>query len=387
MSKQSVNIEERFGLKRPNFVLDPIEDADFFAHRTGVIVEEIIENLRVDLATGLAPKRLFWGPYGGGKTHTLHKTMKELKKLIPIQPVYVECPDMAPRSTFLELYRDGIMRSLGRDLVLGLLDQARENVPLGRHNDIVTGLRNVIGDEDVAQVAVRLIDPGFKRIKLWAWISGIQMPRADLEDLNQTQDLTSAEPARLAEMVVLVGRLLWQLRGETLILILDEMDRLGVVGENTITTFRTGFTRLVDPNQKTVAVLIGCSAANIVGLPELFAVQPGNPIMSRLGNEARMPIPFLDQPDVKRFITEIIAYVRDEDRDVAQLCEAGRPSTSEHVEMDIFPFTTEALEALENAVGQEMTPREITLNMTHAAGRAHLMNKPVVTSEAIRVRA
>lgn len=383
MSAQSVSIQQRFGMQRPNFVLDPIEDSGFFAHRTGVSVEEIIENLQIDLATGLAPKRLFWGPYGGGKTHTLHKTMRELQRQTPVHPVYVECPDMAPRSTFLELYRDGIMRSMGQSFVLELFRKTIDRAGIVRREEFVERLRELIGDEDLANLASLMMIPNFKTIKLWAWMSGVQVSRSDLEELNQTQDLTSMEPARLAEIVTILGRLLKELTGETLILILDEMDRLRFVGENTITTFRTGFTRLVDPNQKSVAVLIGCSAANLTEMPEVFALQKENPVMSRLGIDARMPIPALDQPDVKRFVEEIIGYIRDPDVDIATLCGAARGSITEVIEPAIFPFTTEALDALESKLSQEMTPREITLNMTHAAGRAHLMNKPAVTSDAV----
>ena len=104
-----INIQNRFGLRRSNFVLNPLsdEDADFFADRTGVNVGTIIEDLQIDLATGLPPKRMLWGPYGGGKTHTLQHTMKKLSELTPIYPVYIECPDLSKRSTFLELYREG----------------------------------------------------------------------------------------------------------------------------------------------------------------------------------------------------------------------------------------------------------------------------------------
>jgi len=384
MSEQPTNIQERFGLRRPNFVLDPIEDADFFAHRTGVSVEEIIEDLQIDLVTGLAPKRLFWGPYGGGKTHTLHKTMKVLQRQTPVHPVYVQCPDVAPRSTFLELYRDGIMRSMGQSFVLELFKKAIDRAGVARREEFVERLKELIGDEDLANLASLMMTPNFKTIKLWAWISGVPVSRTDLEELNQTQDLTSAEPARLAETVAILGRLLRELTGETLILILDEMDRLRFVGENTITTFRTGFTRLVDPNQNTVAVLIGCSAVNLDQMPEVFAIHPGNPVWSRLGSGSCKHIPALDQPDVKRFVTDVIDYVRNPEANIPELCEKARATTEECVEIDLFPFTVGALEALESKLGQDMTPREITVNMTHAAGRAYQMNRAAVTSEAIR---
>jgi len=385
MSGQKAAIEERFALRRPNFLIDPIKDAEFYAHRGGVHVEVIIESLQVDIVTGLAPKRLFWGPYGGGKTHTLQKTMLELGKLISVDPVYVECPDMSPRSTFLELYRDGIMRSMGQTFVMELFKKAIDKVGARRREEFVPRLKEMIGDEELAHAAACLMTPAFDELKLWAWISGVAVRATDLRELDQTQDLTAAEPARLAQIVVTLGRLLRQTTNRTLILTLDEMDRLQFVGEATVATFRTAFTRLVDPNQTDVSVLIGCSATTLteMEMPQVFAVHAGNPVMSRLGTEARIEVPALDPPDVRRFIREIIGHVRNTSPDLNALCDAARKATSETIEEDFFPFTNEALEALESQLSQDMTPREITLKMTTAAGRACVHNKPVITSDVV----
>ena len=118
-------LEEAYGLGRPNFILDPAADWRCFARRD-INVGSIVEGLQVDLVTRLAPKRLMWGPYGGGKTHTLYRALHELGELTPIHPVRVECPDLAKKSTFNDLYRDGIMPVLGEDAVVGLFERAIE---------------------------------------------------------------------------------------------------------------------------------------------------------------------------------------------------------------------------------------------------------------------
>lgn len=50
-----------------------------------------------------------------------------------------------------------------------------------------------------------------------------------------------------------------------------EMERMKAVGPDAIATFVTGFTRLMDPNQRDVAVLLGCSAALLDEMPDIFA--------------------------------------------------------------------------------------------------------------------
>src|SRR6266498_5565751 len=85
-------VASRFALTKSNFVLDPEKDYKCFA-RSDIDVQGLTERLRVDLVTDLAPKRLFFGPYGAGKSHTLIVAAKELEKLTPIRLVRMECPN------------------------------------------------------------------------------------------------------------------------------------------------------------------------------------------------------------------------------------------------------------------------------------------------------
>lgn len=374
------SIEERFGLVKANFIVDPDIEAGFYAYRSDINIGAVVESLQEDLLTGLAPKRLVWGPFGGGKTHTLHKIVGELEKITDIHSVYVDCPDLTRRATFLDLYRDGIMRSIGQDFVLQLFEATLKGVGWALREELLKGLRDALGDEELSKAVVRLVDPGFNRLRLWAFISGVSLNRADLGDLGQTQDLTVAESSRLAQMLILLGKLTRERLGRTLVLVLDEMDRLRQVGPETTITFETGFRRLVDPNQKTVAVLIGASAGAKADMPEIF--QERGAVMSRLTRDAEVEIRSLPAPDVDRFIKDIVAHFRNPNVDITRLLT--KASTTETVSQDFFPFTEEAITALKGRLTGAMTPREITLNMTRLLGRAHRLNQTIVTSDIVR---
>lgn len=384
---QQITVEERFGLAKSNFIIDPIYESDFWAPRSDINIDSLVENLRVDLVTGLAPKRFIWGRYGGGKTHTLHHTMRELEKITPIHPVHIDCPDMSRRSTFLDLYRDGIMHSLGEDFVLGLFDASLEKIGYARREEFLRKLNEALNDQELSKAVARLQDPNFDRIKLWAFITGVSVGKSDLTDLGQTQDLTSAESSRLAEMIILVGRLSRTNLGKTLVLILDEIDRLGPPsgpGPETIMTFQTAFRRLVDPNQKTVSILIGCSAEARGEVPEIFAER--GPVMDRLGRDPGfgvIEIHDLIDKDVDVFIKAVIRRFRNQSVDMVGLVKEASSATSETVDEEFFPFTVEAIAALKGRLSQTMTPREVTLTMTRLLGRAHLLNKSVVTSDVV----
>lgn len=380
MDKKAAPIGQQYGLRRENFILDPLKDTECFA-RDDINTHVIAESLDIDLVTGLAPKRLVWGPYGGGKTHTLMRTMRELEQLTPVHPVRIECPDLSKRSRFHDLYREGIMRGLGQDFILGLIEDAVLSVGLARRDELLGRLKAKFDDEEIAKAVIRLIDPNFEKLRLWRWISGVAMSRQDLDDLGQTQDLTQIEAARLAEIICLFGRLLREIKHQTLVLVLDEMERLRSIGPETITTFVSGFTRLVDPNQTSVSVLIGASAAIESEMVEVFS--PNGPVTSRLGSDAQIEIPSLDDPDVNKFIRGVIGYVRDESININDLVSKASQTTDEHINIDFFPFTENATEALKSHLTQIMTPREITMKMTRALGRAHRGKKPVITSDCV----
>jgi hypothetical protein len=207
------------------------------------------------------------------------------------------------------------------------------------------------------------------------------LSRGELSDLGQTQDLASGEPARLAEMIVLIGRVMKRVDGKTLVVCLDEMERMKAVGADSIATFVTGFTRLMDPNQRDIAVLLGCSAALFDEMPDIFA--RNGPVVSRLGPQATIEVPHIPDPDVDGFIKQVIAFVRKKDADINSLVSQAKGSIKEKVNADFFPFTVEALQAMKSRLSRDMTPREITIAMTQAAGRAHLVGRKCVTSDLI----
>lgn len=374
------DISQKYGLTRPNFILDPLVDHECFARRD-IDTRTIAEGLDTDLVTGLAPKRLVWGPYGGGKTHTLMHAMKELEALTDIHSVRVECPDLSRKSRFHDLYCEGIMRALGQDFVVGLIDEARMSVGNARREEMLSKLKDRFRDEEIAKGAIRLVDPNFDALRLWRWVSGVSLSRGDLDDLGQTQDLSQTEAARLADIVQMIGRLLYELRGIRLVLILDEMERLQSIGPETITTFVSGFTRLVDPNQRDVSILMGASAALESEMVEVFS--PGGPVVSRLSNEAKIEIPAMQDPDVDRFIRDVIAYVRDPDADVESLVANAAAETDETTDHEVFPFTVESIEALKSRLMTQMLPREITMRMTRALGRSFRSSQPLITQAAI----
>lgn len=371
-------IAERFGLKRDNFILDPVTDYDCFA-RDDIAIQDIAEGLDVDLVTGLAPKRLVWGPYGGGKTHMLMKTTNELMKLTDIKPVRIECPDLSRKSRFHDLYRDGIMRGLGESFIINLLEDVVREVGFKPPEQLRAALKDWFEDEEVAKAAEQLFNLNFDRLKLWRWISGVSMSRSDLDDLGQTQDLTQAEAARLADLLIMFGRLLRRVRKQTLVLVLDEMERLRPIGPETLVTFLSGFSHLADQNQRYVSILIGSSAQLEVDQVDIFSAE--SPVMSRLGEDVKIEVsPLATDEDVDRFVEGVLRYLRAEDFDVGAAIDAVQ--IDETLDPRFFPFSVESIDAI-RAKLSALTPRNITMQLTRALGRAHRQDLPAITTACV----
>ncbi len=360
METNAASIGKKYGLTRDNFILDPLLDIDCFA-RNDIRTSEIAESLDIDLVTRMAPKRLVWGPYGGGKTHTLMRTMRELAQLTDIEYRRIECPDLSKKSRFHDLYREGVMRALGQDFVLGLIEDAVHSVGPARRDELLERLKVKFGDEEIAKAAIRVVDPNFTLLRLWAWISGVPLSRQELADLGQTQDLTETEAARLADVICLFGRLLRELKNKTLVLVLDEMERLRSIGPETIPTFESGFTRLMDPGQKAVSILVGASASLKSEMVDVF--RENGPVTSRLGDEAQIEIPSLEDHDADRFVKGVIQYLRDPEAHLTELIEKAKTAgTAETVSADFFPFTVEAIDAIKSHLKTSMTPSSLLKN-------------------------
>lgn len=376
-------VAEWFGLKRPNFILDPRSDAKFYAPRSGIDIPKLVEGLQVNLVTERPPKRFFWGIYGGGKTHTLFHITKELEKLLNIYPVYIECPSVPKKSNFLHLYHDGIMASMGQDLVVDLFKDLIKNIGLVGFEELLSKLKEILEDEELSRAVASLLGARpDKELSFWRYISGVSVPPRDLAELNQTQSLADTIPSRLANIVIIIGRVIKKVRNKTSVLVIDELDRLKTVtDEYGISTYEEAFRRLVDENQRDVAILVGCSAVNLRELPILFGGEAG-PILSRIGSHNLIPISEISPNNVDMFIKAILNYIVNKEQ-AKQKIDKFKGSIDETLETDLFPFTNEAIEALKGTLRGIMTPREITQRMSDSAGKAFLMKRSIITREII----
>ena len=383
------SISEWFGLRRDNYILNPREipeHASFYARRsTSLDIDEQITSLEVDLGAKLAPKKLYWGPYGGGKTHTLYKVLKELGDRLDICPVFVECPTLKSTSTFTVLY-EKTMNKMGMDFVLNLLREALDDVArktgITNPEEAVKKLSLLLGDEDLGRAVYQLTQPSssFDPMWLWRWLTASGVSAKDKVELRVTTDLKTAGPEKLANILVTIGKLLNDYRSETLVLIFDELDRASPLGRDPIGTFSTAFTVLTDPSQTFVSVFMATSANRISDVPGIISA----PVKSRLGSENLKDIPPMVSQELEPFIKDLIGYNRSQNLNLERFIREAKSQTNEQVDIDFYPFTKEAVEAIRVKLARQIVPRDICRIMSRSASYAkNKMNLRIVTRKAV----
>lgn len=386
---KQVSISEWFGLRRDNYILDPREypeDASFYARRSRSLnIDEQITRLEVDLGAKLAPKKVYWGPYGGGKTHTLYKILKELGDRIDIHTVFVECPTLKSTSTFAVLY-EKTMNQMGMDFVLDLFREALNDVArktgITNPEEAVKKLSSLLRDEDLARAVYQLTQPSssFDPMWLWRWLTASGISSKDKVELRVTADLKTADPEKLANILLTIGKLLNSFRNETLVLVFDELDRASPLGRDPIGTFSTAFTTLTDLSQADVSVFLATSANRISDVPGIISA----PVKSRIGSEDLKEIPPMVSDDVEPFIKDVIAYNRPKDLKLENFIQKAKSQTKEQVVMDLYPFTKEAIEAIKVKLGKSITPRDICRIMSRSASHAkNIMKLYIITKKAV----
>ncbi len=385
IAQESVGIGEWFGLRRDNFILDPRNNPDdraFYATRTSVNIVGQITSLELDLGAKIAPKKLYWGPYGSGKTHTLYKVQKELGDRVEIYPVFVECPTVKRNSTFTLLY-EKTLNEMGMDHVLKLfrsaLNDVARKVGVGDPEEIVRKLSDMVHDEDLARAIYQLTQPQsyFDPMWLWRWVTASGISSKDKVQLRVTGDLKTADPEKLANILITLGALTKNYLNKTQVLVFDELDRARDLTPEAQATFSTAFTRLCDPNQTDVSIFLSNSADRLAQLPGIIS----SPVQSRLGAENIVEIPPMGSQEVDAFIRDLVTHARNPRVNTKEFIKKAKVNVTEDLPEDFFPFSKQSIDAIKVKLSKNIVPREIGRVMSRSASYAKtiLKQKAIVT--------
>lgn len=356
---------------RDNFTVRPEVDADLYFGRT--VLEQ---NLRAQLLYGLSvtgvPRMVIFGPYGSGKTHTLHHIKWFLANAdLPeaSQVRIVKMPLLGRGSTFLALHSK-LVDAIGLEYIRTVLNQFMTT----RAASWIDDLTEIAGDPNVAQALRGLLLGGTMQLTSWRWLMGEKIGDADQANLQITRPYTGAED--LVQILQSFGALIRSVSEQRLVFLIDEAELLdGIKAPEAVDSFREAMRLLSEEASSNVGFVIAALRPVEDESPS-YQILAGGAVSTRLGEKNYVQIPQLEPVVAAEFVKELLAELVDGD------CVATRGVE----EPDLFPFSTSAIELLDQWMTEDPTrqlPRPIIQALNNGAFAAWESGKDHVDGSAM----
>jgi len=351
--------QEYYHLKRDSFAIDPWADADVY-FGAGALHERIRERIETDFVQPRAvPKFFIYGPYGGGKTHTLAHIRQQLithdafAKDFPTEPVYLEIAPIRGNERWVAVH-ERLLNSIG----LTRLKQAVSAVFMGADpgQDPVSLLeeRNILrfGDDALkasqAQIFRHLLFSGRPEMLSWEWLKGRQLKIDDAQILGIQTNL-SGTPTLVAALLN-VGSLISAGLGRKVVFLVDEGEALNnLTNADAIDDFAFAFRRLVDNENNVVGMVVAYESAG--GMEKAPRLLQGDDIRRRVDYDLGyidLTQLVADPTEAREFILQVLRHLIDQ-------AEAAKTIKREglDIEPEYFPFTAEAVDAIADFVTED----------------------------------
>jgi hypothetical protein len=356
---------------RDNFTVRPEIDAELYFGRA-----KLEENLRAQLLYGLSvagvPRMVIFGPYGSGKTHTLHHIKWYLENVdLPVmsQVRIVKMPLLARNSTFLALHAK-LVDAVGLEYVRTVLNLFMTS----RAASWIDDLAATVGDPNVAQGLRGLLLGGTMQLTAWRWLMGEKIGDTDQANLQITRAYTGAED--LVKILQSLGSLIRSVSDQRLVFLIDEAELLdGIRAPEAVDSFKESMRLLSEEASSDVGFVVA-SLRPIEDENASFQILAGGAVATRLGEKNYVQIPQMEPVIAAEFVRDLLKELVD------PTCVEARAVT----EPDLFPFSTSAIELLDQWMTEDPTrqlPRPIIQALNNGAFAAWESGKDHVDGPAM----
>lgn len=381
-------MKEWFCLKEKDyFYIDPQEDAPVYFGRQE-LHQRLMMTLRNSFMTKAGvPKILVWGPWGGGKTHTLFHIKYFLEhdaEVPPCEVIYFDLGPLASRSTYARLHRM-FMETLGMETVRGLANDLLSSM-VGP--DLEDRLRRYFPNSNIGN-ALRSLSYGGsapQSLMAWKWLCGENLRDDQQRTLPVTKNLTGE--GELIEVTLAIAKLMRDIRNRRIIYLVDEAEQLNsVTNPDAERTFIWSIRQLADETVNRVTGFV--FAATGRHGEELPSILQRDEIRSRIRDPNIIPIEhFGGVQDIRNFVVELLQDLVDRERAEQEIQKHGLPATPE-----TYPFTEDALDQLCEFLGEpgetgelRSLPREIIGSINDCAVRSYRAGERVIDVHQIEAQ-
>lgn len=373
-------MKEWFCLKEKDyFYIDPQEDAPVYFGRQE-LQQRLTRTLRNSFMTRAGvPKIFIWGPYGGGKTHTLFHIkyfLEHDKEVPPCEVIYFDLGPLASKSTYAHMHCM-FMETLGMETLRGLANDLLSSM-VGP--DLEDRLRRYFPNPNIGN-ALRSLSYGGsapQSLMAWKWLCGENLRDEQQRTLPVTKNLTGE--GELIEVVTAIGKLMRDVRNRRIVYLVDEAEQLGsVTNPDAERTFIWSIRQLSDDVvNRAVGFVFASHGRHGEELPSILATDE---IRSRIRDPNVIPIEELGGVQgIRNFVVELLQGLVDRERAGQEIQRHGLPTTPE-----TYPFTEDALDQLCEFLGEpgetgelKSLPREIIGSINDCAVRAYRAGERVI---------
>lgn len=369
-------MKEWFCLKEKDyFYIDPQEDAPVYFGR-----QELQQRLTLTLRNSFltkagVPKIFIWGPYGGGKTHTLFHIkyfLEHDKEVPPCEVIYFDLGPLASRSTYVRLHRM-LLETLGMEMVRGLANDLLSSM-VGP--DLEDRLRSYFPNPNIGN-ALRSLSYGGsapQSLMAWKWLCGENLRDEQQRTLPVTKNLTGE--GELIEVVTALGKLVRDVRSRRIVYLVDEAEQLGsVTNPDAERAFIWSIRQLADEVvNKAVGFVFTTYGRYGEELPPILDREE---IKNRIGDRNIIPIEhFGGGQDIRNFVVELLQELVDREKAAQEIQKHGLSTT-----LEAYPFTEDALDQFCEFLGEvpeRSLPREIIRSINDCAVGAYRAGERVI---------
>lgn len=377
-----MNLREYYHLRKDTFTVNPAEDADVYfggAELQDRIKMRMLRDFNQERAV---PKFFMYGPFGGGKTHTLRHvehqlhTDSDLQEGVPaVRTLRYELAPIRSKERWTTVH-SRLMNAIGQDLVrdaaatvLAKPEHATDPLPYLQSQRILRFGETAI-QASQAQIFRNMLFGGRQATLSWEWLKGRKLTVDETQMLGTQANLE--EPADLVHALLNVASLVKAGTGEKLAVLIDEGEALGNLSSaDSIHEFEYSLRRLFDDDNDVLGLIIAYQF--IPGIDRVPDVLAYDAIRRRVGYDAgyidltgHLSVP----NNAHQFIMDLLAYLVDQEAAAVTIAAQGLGTQPE-----FFPFEEEAVDLVAEFVTadpQNSLPSQIITKMSDAVTDAFL---------------
>ena len=383
---ESDKIQDWFSLKYKNYKLTPKvtpEHRKFFAKRSiqDTDIKKHLEMFDLDLTSDEAPKRLYFGDPGAGKSHLILHILDYLESK-GFTGCYLDCPPLRERDMPIRLFTE-FLSKIGMRTILDILGKAYDSVMQQASKEISDFYKNPrlkadehlmkeFGSADLVEVIANYISEESKHIKIQKWLQGEKIKELAVQNL--TDNVTT-----LTEVWVTILKLISKEKNKKIVLIFDELHNMQEVSSKLAPQHSRVFVGLVDDIQTYAAVIL-CFSGSTVATNEII----NDHVRRRITNPNQIQVGTIKSPELEDFCGELIRFNRaEDDAFIAEQCQKYQNETmGETLVPELYPFTKESIEKLKTAMARAK-PGDINGALTWACADAQSQGRHVVLADDI----